>query len=436
MITQTEFSQRRQQVIQQMAPNSIAMVAAASELHRNNDTEHRYRQNSDFYYLTGFNEPDAIALFIPGREQGEYVLFNREKNPAMEVWTGHYAGQQGAVDQHGADESYAIEDIDEVILDLLAGKQRIYYHIASDPEMDTLVMQWTRDLQAKVRGGVGAPTEFVSLSSIVHEMRLIKSGAEQQLMHKAADIAVEAHKRAWQSTQPAMREYEVQAEIEYVFKKHGCVAPAYGSIVAGGNNACTLHYVDNNDTLNDGDLVLIDAGCEYEFYASDITRTYPVNGKFSAEQKALYNVALTAQLAVIDLIKPGTKFGDLQKLACQKITEGLIALGIINASLETALAEEQYKTVYMHNISHWIGIDVHDVGDYKIDGEWRELQPGMCLTVEPGIYIADDNTDVEAKWRGIGIRIEDDVLVTEQSADVLTCELPKTVEEIEAFMAG
>jgi Xaa-Pro aminopeptidase len=431
MISKAEFAARRQKLLSQLPPHSMAILWSSPEVFRNGDTHFSYRQNSDVYYLTGFNEPESVAVFIPDRAEGEFILFNRVKDPSREVWTGYYAGQEGAIKDYGANQSFPITQLDEHILELMHDKQRIYYTTSRRPDWDATVMRWVHLFQQKVRSGVVAPIEFFNIETLLHEMRLIKSPAEIKIMRQAAEVSAQAHKHAMRTCRAGMYEYQVQAELEYEFKNNGMINPAYGSIVGGGKNACILHYVDNNAHVNDGDLLLIDAGCENNFYASDITRTFPVNGKFTAPQRAIYEVVLRAQLAVINLVKPGTPYNVLQETARLELTKGLVDLGILQGNVETLVSEKAYLPFYMHNIGHWLGMDTHDAGSYKINGQWRTLEAGMVLTVEPGLYIAHDNHNVDPKWRGIGVRIEDDVLVTAQGHDVLSRDVPKTVEEIE-----
>lgn len=433
MFNQTEFAARRQKLMAQLPADSIALVKSAPEVYRNGDTHYSYRQNSDFYYLTGLKEPDAVALFIPQRAAGEFILFNRAKDPSKEIWTGYYAGTAGAIATYGADQAFPISELNALMPALLTDKRCVYYLIGRDVSLDQLVMQWVHELQQQIRSGTSAPTELINLETILHELRLFKSPAELAIMRQAAAISATAHCKAMHICRADMMEYQLQAAIEYDFKNQGMVGPAYGTIVGSGKNACILHYVDNDSALVNGDLVLIDAGCENAGYSADITRTFPVNGKFSPAQSALYNVVLQAQLAVIDLIKPGTAYDELQNTARLVLTEGLVSLGILSG-IPTALVEEKaYLPFYMHNIGHWLGLDTHDVGGYKVDKQWRKLEPSMVLTVEPGLYIAPDNTQVEAQWRGLGIRIEDDILVTNTGYEILSAGVPKTIQEIEAL---
>jgi len=435
-ITKSEFIKRRKDLMAHMEPDSIAILAAARPALRNGDADYAYRQNSDFYYLTGFAEADAVLVLIPGRKTGECLLFCQEKDVTKELWNGRLLGPEAAIEVLGVDDSFPITDIDDILPGLIEGRERVYSPMGKDEALDHQLMEWVRVIRSKVRSGAHPPGEFLVLDHLLHEMRLIKSKAELDLMKKSGQIAVAAHKRAMQSCKPGMNEYELEAEYLYEFARNGSRAPAYNSIVAGGENACILHYTENSQTLRDGDLVLIDAGCEYEYYASDITRTFPVNGKFSAEQKAVYEVVLEAQLEAIKTIKPGAHWDEPHNRTVEVITEGLVELGLLKGKVATLIEESAYRDFYMHRAGHWLGMDVHDVGDYKIEGDWRLLEPGMVMTVEPGIYIASNNTNVDAKWRGIGIRIEDDVAVTRKGNEILTSGLAKTVDEIESFMAA
>ena len=435
-ITKSEFIKRRKDLMAHMEPDSIAILAAARPALRNGDADYAYRQNSDFYYLTGFAEADAVLVLIPGRKTGECLLFCQEKDVTKELWNGRLLGPEAAIEVLGVDDSFPITDIDDILPGLIEGRERVYSPMGKDEAFDHQLMEWVRVIRSKVRSGAHPPGEFLVLDHLLHEMRLIKSKAELDLMKKSGQIAVAAHKRAMQSCKPGMNEYELEAEYLYEFARNGSRAPAYNSIVAGGENACILHYTENSQTLRDGDLVLIDAGCEYEYYASDITRTFPVNGKFSAEQKAVYEVVLEAQLEAIKTIKPGAHWDEPHNRTVEVITAGLVELGLLKGKVATLIEESAYRDFYMHRAGHWLGMDVHDVGDYKIEGDWRLLEPGMVMTVEPGIYIASNNTNVDAKWRGIGIRIEDDVAVTRKGNEILTSGLAKTVDEIESFMAA
>lgn len=435
-LPQSEYKARRQALMEKMAPGSIAILPSAPETVRNRDVEHPYRQDSDFYYLSGFGEANGCIVLIPGREHGEYVLFCEEKNPEMEIWTGRRAGPEGAVADFGADDAFPVGDIDEILPGLIEGCERIYCAMGVSPDFDRQLMQWVNHIKAQVRKGAVAPHEFSALDHLLHEMRLIKSPAEIEVMQKAADISSEAHCRAMKVCEPGKYEYQLEAELLHEFTREGSRWPAYPSIVGAGENACILHYTSNNQPISDGDLILIDAGCELDYYAADITRTFPANGRFSPEQRALYDLVLKAQKAAIDEVKPGNSWNASHETAVKVLTEGLVELGLLSGDPEELIEKEAYKAFYMHRTGHWLGMDVHDVGEYRVGSEWRPLVPGMALTIEPGLYVAPDNQDVEARWRGIGIRIEDDVVVTEEGCHVLTTGVPKEADEIEALMAN
>ena len=429
----TEYTRRRKQLMQLMGPGSIAIIPAAPEKIRNADTHYPYRQDSDFRYLTGFPEPEAVAVLIPGRKHGEFVLFCRERDPLMETWNGRRAGQQGAVDAYGADDAFPIADIDEILPGMLEQVDRVFYTMGNHPEFDHRLIGWVNHLRAQVRTGTHTPAEFVSLEHLLHDMRLVKSRAEIATMRRAAQISAGAHKRAMRACRPGLNEYEIEAELLHEFHRNGGV-PAYTSIIGGGANACILHYVENNASLNDGDLLLIDAGTELDGYASDITRTFPVGGAYSDAQRAVYDVVLKAQLAAIDQVRAGNHWNDPHDAAVKALTQGLVKLGLLKGSVPQLIRDGAYRKFYMHRTGHWIGMDVHDVGDYKIDDQWRVLEPGMVLTIEPGLYIAPGTKGVAKKWWGIGIRIEDDVLVTRGEPDVLSADVPKDPDAIEALM--
>ncbi|WP_313304022.1 Xaa-Pro aminopeptidase [Stutzerimonas balearica] len=435
-IPKSEYARRRKTLMEQMGPDSIAILPAAPMYIRNRDVEHVYRQDSDFQYLSGFPEPEAVIALIPGREHGEYVLFCRERDPERELWDGLRAGQDGAVRDYGADDAFPIGDIDDILPGLIEGRERVYYAIGSNESFDHRLMEWIKTIRSKARQGAQPPSEFVALDHLLHDLRLYKSAAEVKVMQAAAEISARAHVRAMQAARPGLFEYHLEAELDYEFRKGGAKMPAYGSIVASGRNACILHYRENDQPLKDGDLVLIDAGCEIDCYASDITRTFPVNGRFSAEQKAIYELVLAANEVAFKHIAPGRHWNEAHEATVRVITAGLVELGLLQGEVDALIASEAYKPFYMHRAGHWLGMDVHDVGDYKVGGVWRELEPGMCMTVEPGIYIAADNQNVERRWRGIGVRIEDDVVVTKTGCQVLTGGVPKRVEEIEALMAA
>ena len=434
MIELKEYARRRRQLMRMAGPDAIVIVAAAPERVRNNDAHYPYRQDSDFHYLSGFGEPDAVLALVPGRKPAEVILFCRERDRERERWDGPRAGTDGAVAALGMDDAFPIDDIDEILPGLIEGRTRVYYHFGRDTDFDLKLIGWVNRVRALVRQGARSPHEFVALSHLLHDLRLYKSRGELRLMRKAARIAADAHIRAMRATRPGMNEHEVEAELLHAFRSAGAV-PSYEPIVGGGANACVLHYRANNAGLRAGDLLLIDAGAEYECYASDITRTFPVGGRYSPEQRALYDIVLDAQLAAIDEVRPGRTFDAYHEAAVRVITKGLCRLGLLAGSVEKNLREHGYRRFYMHKTGHWLGLDVHDVGDYRIDGEYRVLEPGMVVTVEPGLYIAPDQKGVPAKFRGIGIRIEDDVVVTADAPEVISAAVPKDATEIEALMA-
>ena len=412
----TEFERRRKQLMRMVGQGGIAILPAAPVRMRSRDIEYRYRQDSDFYYLTGFAEPDAVAVLVPGRPQGEYLLFCRERDPGKEQWDGSRAGHDGAIDKYGAHDAFPIEDIDDIIPGLIEGSARVYYTMGMYSDFDTRIADWVNSLRSGTSRGVHTPQEFVALDHLLHDMRLYKSRGEISAMRKSAKVAVEAHKRAMQMTRPGLFEYEVEAEFRHEFRRNGAWS-SYSPIVGGGANACTLHYVENGDELQDGDLLLIDAGCELDYYASDITRTFPVNGRFSPDQRAVYEIVLDAQLAAIEKTVKGNHWNDPHDAAVRVITKGLKKLGLLEGSLPKLIKDGAYRQYYMHRTGHWIGMDVHDVGDYKVGDEWRVLETGMVTTVEPGIYIPNKR-NIPKHLRNIGIRIEDDVAVT---AIVINC---------------
>ncbi|MDJ0880724.1 MAG: Xaa-Pro aminopeptidase [Gammaproteobacteria bacterium] len=431
----SEFKRRRNQLMKMIGKGSIAIVASASQQVRNRDVEYPFRQDSDFLYLTGFNEPESVLVLVPGRKHGEFILFCRENDPDQETWHGRRAGQQGAIEQFGADDSFPIDDIDDILPGLLEEREKVFHIMGRYPDFDTRLMGWVNQIKSQSRSGVHVPYEFVSLDHLLHDMRLYKSRSEISLMKKAAKISVAAHKRAMQVCEPGKYEYTIEAEYNHEFRKHNA-QHAYPPIVGGGENGCILHYTENSEPLRDGELLLIDAGCEVEGYASDITRTFPINGRFSPAQKDVYQVVLQAQKAAIKKVKPGNHWNDPHHAAVRVITKGLIELKLLKGSLPKLLKEHAYRRFYMHRTGHWLGLDVHDVGDYKVGEQWRLLEPGMVLTVEPGIYIPAQTKGVHRKWWNIGIRIEDDVLVTAKGHEVLTRGVPSEIKEIEALMAG
>lgn len=436
-LTQADFQERRDRLAEEMGPHSIAIIATSPVAMRNRDADYKFRADSSFFYLTGFAEPEAVAIietFESIDEGYTYSLFCRERDREMEIWHGYRAGVDGAVEDYDADEAYAIDLLDEEIIEKLLNKQKLFYRMGQQADFDARVAKWIAEANGESRKGTSAPAQVIQLDRILDEMRLHKSPQEIELMQIASTISAQAHTRAMQAVKPGMMEYALEAELNYIFGQNGCV-PSYNSIVGGGANGCILHYVENDKVLKDGDLVLIDAACEYQLYASDITRTFPVNGKFSPEQKALYNVILKAQLAAIDAVRIGNSYKEPHRIAVRILVQGLLDLGLMQGDIEQIIESESFHQFYMHGTGHWLGMDVHDVGSYKIEGEWRAYEEGMTVTVEPGLYIAPDDETVDAKWRGIGIRIEDDVVVTKNGPRVLTAAVVKTVEEIEALMA-
>jgi Xaa-Pro aminopeptidase len=413
--------------------DGIAVIAAAPERVRSRDTLFTYRPDSDFYYLTGFEEPEAVAVLVPDRPQGEFLLFCRERNPERELWDGPRAGPEGAVAHFGADDAFPINDLDDILPGLLERSDRVYYSIGA-AEFDQRLLAFIQTLNTKRQSG-HAPSELVALDHLLHEMRLFKSRAETSVMRQSARIAVGAHSRAMRACRPGLMEYEIEAEFLHEFRRHGADC-SYPPIVATGANACVLHYRANNAELADGDLVLIDAGCELHMYASDVTRTFPVNGVFSAPQRALYEVVLEANRAATVAAVAGNHWNDPHDAAVAVVTKGLKDLGLLEGRVPTLIKSQAYRQFFMHKTGHWLGIDVHDVGDYKVADQWRLLEPGMVMTIEPGIYVSPDDKNVAKEWRGIGIRIEDDVQVTRSGPEVLTTGIPTTVTEIERHMDG
>ena len=430
-----EFSRRRKRLCQAMGKGAIAIIPTARPVMRNRDAEYLFRPDSDFYYLTGFAEPDAVAVLIPGRPQGEYILFCREKDPVAEVWHGRRVGLENACAEYGAADAFPFQDMDDILPGLMESCARVYYTMGADREFDQRVIGWVNGLRHKARAGVHPPGEFIALDPLLHDMRLFKSREEVKLMRTAAKVSAAAHVSAMRACKPGINEYEVEAELLAVFRRHGCLN-AYNPIVGGGDNSCILHYTENNQLLGDGELLLVDAGAEYQYYAADITRTYPVNGRFSDAQRAIYELVLAAQLAAIEQVRPGKHWNDPHLAAVKVLTRGLVKLGLLKGKPADLIKNEAYRRFYMHRTGHWLGMDVHDVGDYKVGDQWRVLEPGMVMTVEPGLYIPEGSKGVAKKWWRIGVRIEDDVLVTRHGCDVLTRDVPKHVGEIEAVMAA
>jgi len=433
-MNQKIHARNRKQLIRMIGDGGIAILPSAPVRIRNRDVDHPFRQDSDFYYLSGFVEPEAVIVLVPGRKGGEYVLFCRDKDEAQEVWHGRRCGPEAAIENYGADDAFPIDDIDDILPGLMESCDRVYHTMGLDPQFDKHVMDWVNTLRKQSRSGANVPYEFVSLDYLLHDMRLFKSRDEIRLMKKAAKISVEAHKRAMRICAPGKYEYQLDAEIMHEFQSNGATW-AYPSIVGGGANSCILHYTDNNMVLNDGELVLIDAGCELEGYDADITRVFPVNGKFSEAQKEIFDLVVQANLDAIKKVKPGNHWNDPHEAAVKTLTKGMIELGLLKGTLSKLIKEEAFKKYYMHRTGHWLGMDVHDVGDYKVDDEWRLLEPGMALTIEPGLYIPHGSRGAK-RWWDIGVRIEDDVVVTKDGCEVMTDGLPKTTEEIEAIMAG
>jgi Xaa-Pro aminopeptidase len=404
-----------------------------------NDVEYVFRQDSDFFYLTGFNEPEAIMVLAPHHPEHRFVLFVQPKDPEKETWTGYRCGVDGAKERFGADAAFSIAELDEKLPDYLLKADRLYYHFGRDRALnDWLLAYWQRAIAQFPKLGT-APKAIEDTTHILHPLRQIKSDRELDLLRRAAEISADAHNRARAIARPGQYEYQIQAEIEHLFRKEGAFGPAYPSIVASGANACILHYIENNCPLQDGDLLLIDAGCSYGYYNGDITRTFPVSGKFSAEQRTLYKIVLAAQEAAIAVVKPGNPYNLFHETAVGVLVDGLLDLGLLAGDREEIIKEEKYKPFYMHRTGHWLCLDVHDAGGYKVNEEnWQVLQPGHVLTVEPGLYIsphiqpAEGQPEVGDRWRGIGIRIEDDVLVTDGGCEILTAGTPKQVADLES----
>ena len=430
-----EFKNRRKRLMDMIGSDSIAILPTASISIRNRDVEFPFRPDSDFFYLTGYPEPEAVLVLIPDRQEGESILFCRERDEKMETWHGRRSGLDGAVNIYSVDDAFPIEDMDDILPGLIEGHERIFYNMGSNQNFDQRVLGWINQIRSKNRTGAIAPDEFISLNHFLHEMRLYKSSYEVKLMRRAAKISANAHIRAMKSCKPDMYEYQLESELISEFIKNGARYTAYPPIVGSGQNACILHYTNNSDKMIDGDLLLIDSGAEYECYASDITRTFPVNGKFSSAQRDIYNLVLSAQAAAINEIKPGNHWNDPHDAAVRVLTEGLVNLEILKGDPEELIKNKDYTKYYMHRTGHWLGMDVHDVGDYKLDGEWRMLEAGMVMTVEPGLYLSANSEDLSEYWQNIGVRIEDDVLVTKDGYDILSKDAPKTIDEIEELMA-
>ena len=431
-----EHARRRKRVMEMMDHESIAIIPTSPERQRNRDIVYQFRPDSDFHYLTGFPEPMALAVLVPGREQGEFLMFCRERDAEREQWDGSRAGLEGACDVYGADDAFPIGDVDDILPGLMENRSRVFYAMGYYPEFDQRMLGWVKRLRNKARGGMATPAEFLALDHILHDLRLYKSRGEVKLMRRAAEISARAHRRAMQTCREGLTEYQIEAEITHEFMRAGSRSHAYPPIVASGANACTLHYVENTATLRDGDLLLIGPGCEYHCYASDITRTFPVNGRFSAAQLAAYDVVLEANLAAIDAVRVGNDWNRPHEVAVEVLTAGMVKLGLLKGRVPALIKSQEYRRFYMHRTGHWLGMDVHDVGDYKIGDAWRLLEPSMVLTIEPGLYVAPGTRGVPPEFRGLGIRIEDDVLVTQDEPEVLTSGVPKSAAEIEALMSA
>lgn len=434
MISISEYQARRQKLVAQLPDNSVLVLPSAAEVTRSNDTEYLFRQNSYFYYFTGFTEPDACLIL--SNLDGEYqdLIFCRPTDKQAEIWQGRRVGVDAAAEKLGIAESYDIADLPEALLDVLDGSEQLYFSLGDDAELENIVLGAIEALRKAPKQSKQAPMSVVEPKPLMDEMRLLKSPAELTIMRQAAKISVAAHKRAMRFCVPGAMEYQLEAEIHHEFAMQGARQPAYNTIVGAGDNACILHYTENSDVLEEGELVLIDAGAELCGYAADITRTFPVNGRFSYEQEQLYNLVLNAQQVALESIKPGNTLKAAADAAIEVITQGLIRFGLLTGDVAENIAAMNHRQFYMHGLGHWLGLDVHDVGNYKVNGEERPFQPGMVLTVEPGIYVAPD-ADVEERWRGIGIRIEDNVLITDSGYELLTHGLPRTVDEIEQFMS-
>ena len=426
-----DFSARRKRLCDELLEGSVVIISSALTKYRNADSSYPYRQDSNFYYLSGYDEPESIIVLRPFANEKRFILFCRDRDPSREQWDGIRSGQEGAVRDFGAEESYSISLADELMPSLIEGASNIYYSMNSPNGINSRIENWLNQIRSDIRAGSEVPVNLLSLDSILDELRLIKSEEELVLMRKAGEISCEAHSMAMKKVYPGMFEYQLEAEYLYTFINKGARFPAYNSIVGGGNNACILHYNENSSKLNEGDLVLVDAGCEYDHYASDVTRTFPVGKKFSEEQKQIYKVVFEAHKQACKEIRPGNPWNKVHNKSIEVITEGLIDLGILKGNLDDLIKNEAYSKYYMHRIGHWLGMDVHDVGNYKKGGEWRDLEPGMVLTVEPGIYFLDSLEGVEKKWLGIGIRIEDDLLVTDEGFEILTTSAPREISDIE-----
>jgi Xaa-Pro aminopeptidase len=422
------YAERRRRLAEAIGAG-VAVIPTAPERVRNRDSHYPYRFDSHFYYLTGFTEPEAVLVLASGKS----ILFCRERNPEREIWDGFRYGPQAARERFGFDQAHPISALDAEMERALENQAALYYPMGADPEWDARAIRWVNAVRARVRAGVAAPERVQDVRAVIDEMRLRKDAHELGVMRRAARIAATAHRRAMQRTRPGRFEYEIEAELLYEFRRSGAQTPAYTPIVAGGANACVLHYVSNDALLRDGELLLIDAGCELDGYASDVTRTYPVNARFSSAQREVYEIVLASQRAALESVRPGRAWNEPHDAAVRVLAQGLIDLKLLPGTLDEVLEKETYKRFYMHRTGHWLGLDVHDAGDYKRQGDWLKLVPGMTLTVEPGLYIRAED-DIPERLRNIGIRIEDDVLVTDAGCEVLTAEAPKAIADVEALM--
>ncbi|HEU4770463.1 MAG TPA: Xaa-Pro aminopeptidase [Pyrinomonadaceae bacterium] len=423
-----------EEFMRRLAPRSVAIIPGNRETTRSNDTHYRFRQDSDFFYLTGFEEPDAICVVKPARDP-KFTLFVRPRDPEREIWDGRRAGVEGAKSDFGAHEAFPIAEFNSKLRDILDGAEILYYRLGVNRELDDVIIRELTAMRGWNRKPIHPPQTIVDPASIVHEMRVVKSPEEVEIMQTAADIAAEAHVEAMKAARAGMQEYQIEALIEQVFRRHGAAGPAYTSIVGAGPNATVLHYINNDGELRDGDLLLVDAGAEYKGYASDITRTFPINGRYSEAQREIYDLVLKAQMSCVEMVRPGVTHEQLKQHSIEVLTEGMVELGLLKGEPAELIKEKKYEQFYMHGLGHMLGIDVHDVGRYYFDEQSRALEPGVVMTVEPGLYIAPDTKDIPEKYLGIGVRIEDDVLCTINGPRVLTDKVPKQAEEIEALMA-
>jgi Xaa-Pro aminopeptidase len=422
-----------EEFMRRMAPKSVAIIPGAHDTTRSNDTHYRFRQNSDFFYLTGFEEPDALAVIKPESDKN-YTLFVRPRDPEREIWDGRRAGVEGAQSEFGAAEAFPIVEFESKLREFLDGADVLYYRLGVDTDLDKVIIKEISEMRAVNRKPMHPPQTIIDPGTIVHEMRVLKSPDEIEILQTAADIAAEAHVEAMKAAKPGMQEYQLEALIEQIFRRRGAAGPAYTSIVGAGPNATVLHYINNDGELHDGDLLLIDAGAEYKGYASDITRTFPINGRYTKAQREIYDLVLKAQMACVEMVRPGTTHEQLKQHSIEVLTEGMVELGLLQGKPEKLIEEKKYEQFYMHGLGHMLGIDVHDVGRYYFGKESRALEPGVVMTVEPGLYIAPDTKDVPEQYLGIGVRIEDDVLCTNNGPRVLTHKVPKQAEEIEQLM--